>query len=89
MSGNLSLGRRSPTEKIKIVILNEKLSVEQAFSYLAQRPLFCSGNELHTLGSLKVNQVDPGGNVLVFDSAKDQPRYKTVDDNALGSSGLQ
>ena len=70
----------------QIVILNEKLQVEQAFKYVAQLPLYCVGNRLHTLGVLKVNQVDPGGNVLVFESAREQPLYETVDDNATAKA---
>ena len=73
----------------QIIILKEPAYVEQSFKYLDQRPLFCSGNQLYVLGNLKVNHVDPGGNVLVFQSPTEQPTYRTVDTNSLPKSVIQ
>lgn len=50
----------------QIVLLDKALRVQQAFQYYDERPLFCSGNELYVFGELSVNQVGPGGDVLVF-----------------------
>lgn len=73
----------------QIVILDRRLNVEQSFEYVDHRPLFCSGNELYVFGQLEVNQMDPGGNVLIFADPKKPPACKTVDFNKLRSVPIQ
>ncbi len=73
----------------QVVILDKTLRVEQSFQYIRERPLFCLANELYVFGELAVNQVGTGGNVLVFETAQDQPTYRTVDSNTIRNPPVQ
>jgi len=47
-----------------LVILDERLHVKRAITYVDQRPLYCAGNQIMLYRMLAVDNVGAQGNIL-------------------------
>lgn len=71
-------GATTPRGVNRIVVLSPDLVPVQRVPYASQRPLLCRGNRLYLFGAVRLDELPPEGNVLVFSDKAQQVRVVSV-----------
>ncbi len=74
-------GATTPRGVNRIVVLSPGLLPVRRLPYAGQRPLLCRGNRLYLFGAVRLDELPPEGNVLVFSDKARRVRVETVDVN--------
>ena len=74
-------GATTPRGVNRIVVLSPGLAPVQRVPYTSQRPLLCRGNRLYLFGAVRLDELPPEGNVLVFSDKARQVRVASVSVN--------
>lgn len=59
-------GATTPRGVNRIVVLSPALIPVRHVAYVNQRPLLCQGNRLYLFAAIRLDELPPAGNVLVF-----------------------
>lgn len=76
-------GAAVPKGYNRILVVDSNGRVATGISYATERPLVCRGRRLLVQGSLAMDNLGPGGNVLVFDHRGRPVRTEQVDAQVL------
>ena len=74
-------GATTPRGANRIVVLSPGLVPVQRLPYVSQRPLLCQGNRLYLFGAVRLDELPPEGNVLVFSDQARQLRVASASVN--------
>ena len=74
-------GATTPRGVNRIVVLTPGLVPVQRLPYASQRPLLCRGNRLYLFGAVRLDELPPEGNVLVFSDKARQVKVESVNVN--------